>query len=313
MTETALWYKKHRPSLISGYVFKNEELKDRVTGWVKKGAIPHLTLAGPPGTGKTTLALALTHSLDLEPADVLFISAGLNRGIDTIRADVLSFAENGGWSGLRVVILDEADGLTTLAQESLTGVMDTYSDDLRFIFTSNRIQGIAEKLRSRGQSIIIDALDEESFAMKMVEILNAEGYDGEGSIDTVVQLTEQFYPDLRKAIDTLQDAAGIEKVVTLRGNEGEGDKAWEEELRRLMRIHATVATWRKFAADLQGSQTEDALRLLYDDPECIGQLKLDPVKERQAYIIIADALTRHKQVTYPDVNLVGALLKIQLL
>lgn len=313
MPEKQLWYKKYRPKLISEYVFKDEELKKRITKWVKDGSIPHLTFAGPPGTGKTSLVYALIGSLDVEREDFLFINAGLNRGIDTIRSDILSFAENGGWGEIRVVLLDEADGLTTLAQESLTGVMDTYSDNVRFIFTSNRVQGIAEKLRSRGQVITMDALDEEEYAMKLVGILDAEGYDGQGSLDTVIQLTERYYPDLRKAIDTLQDAAGDDKVVIWSGSEAEGSKAWEEELRRLVREKASVAEIRAFAAGLQGGQTEDALRALYDDPDCLADLNLDWAKKRRAYVIIADALARHKDVTYPDVNLVGAILEIHLL
>ena len=77
--------------------------------------------------------------------------------------------------------------------------------------------------------------------------------------------------------------------------------------------NAPITQLRQFAAGLQGTEAEQALKFLYDDPECLGQLELDPVQERQAYVIIADHLAIHKNMTYPDVNLVGAILKIQLL
>lgn len=309
--EKQLWYHKHRPKLVSEYVFKDEDLKDRVVRWVKEETLPHLVITGPPGTGKTTLAHVIRASMGVEPEDFLFINASLNRGIDTVRSDIVGFAENGGWGGIRLVVLDEADQLSTVAQDSLRGVMDTYSDSVRFIFTGNRLQGISQAIRSRAMCFVMDALDEDQYAMRLMEILEAEGYDSQASMDALVTVCERHYPDLRKAIDTLQEAAGDDKVVTLSDGGGDEEKGWESELRRLVGVKAPVTTLRQFAAGLQGAQTEEALRFLYDDDECLQQLNLTPDQFRDAYLIVADHLTRHRKMMYPDVNLVAALLKIQ--
>lgn len=308
----ALWYKKYRPDNLVDYVCKNEDLRERLVEWVTKGKLPHVVLEGPPGTGKTTLAMILKNEFGIEDGDFLFINASLKSGIDTIRTDIVSFAENGGWGGTRLIVLDEADRLSLAAQDSLRGVMDAYGGSVRFIFTCNRIQGIAPALRSRCQVVTLDALEDEDFILRLAAILAEEDYDAEGSSDTLIELHQMFYPDLRKAIDTLQDAAGDDKIVTLREGGASGANDWEVELLSLVsRDNVPVVEVRQFAANLQGSQAEQALKYLYDNSAWVGRRNLDLEAEREAYIVIAKHLALHKSMTYPDVNLVDAILQIQ--
>jgi len=49
-----LWTEKYRPSSIDSYVFRDNNQKEQVRGWVADGALPHLLFSGAPGTGKTT-------------------------------------------------------------------------------------------------------------------------------------------------------------------------------------------------------------------------------------------------------------------
>ena len=80
-----LWVEKYRPTSVDGYVFRDAGQRKQIEGWIGDGALPHLLFSGAPGTGKTTLAKVLLHSLDVDLTDILEINASNENGIDVIR------------------------------------------------------------------------------------------------------------------------------------------------------------------------------------------------------------------------------------
>ena len=197
-TNHSLLVEKYRPSKLKNYV-GNENIKKSISQYLEQNDIQNLIFYGPAGTGKTTLAKIIIKNLD---CDHIYINASDERGIETIRDKVSSFASVASFKPLKVVILDEADFLTIQAQASLRNVIETFSRTTRFIMTCNFVERIIDPLQSRCQVLKIVPPTKKDVAKHLNWILQQESI--EHDINDLVPLVNQYYPDLRKCINTIQ-------------------------------------------------------------------------------------------------------------
>ena len=198
MKEHSLLVEKFRPTTLDKYV-GNEHIKKSISKYLEQNDIQNLIFYGPSGTGKTTLAKLCVQNLD---CDHLYINASDERGIETIRDKVQSFASVASFKPLKVVILDEADFLTIQAQASLRNIIETFSRTTRFIMTCNFVERIIDPLQSRCQVLKIVPPTKKDVAKHLNWILQQESI--EHDINDLVPLVNQYYPDLRKCINTIQ-------------------------------------------------------------------------------------------------------------
>ena len=210
-----LWVERHRPRSVSE-MKGQKAVVDRLKAYSESRTFPHLMFAGPPGTGKTTAALALTRDVFGEGfrSNLLEMNASDERKLESIRTKVKQFARTAPMPGttFKVIFLDEADALTPDAQGALRRIMEQFSETCRFILSCNYSSKIVEAIQSRCAVFRFRPLDAEKVLEKVVEVANSEGVELEQ--EAAQAIANVSLGDLRKAITSLQVAASLDSHVT---------------------------------------------------------------------------------------------------
>ncbi|KAI2466082.1 DNA replication factor C-like protein [Annulohypoxylon bovei var. microspora] len=200
---------KYRPVFLDDVV-GNTETIERLKIIAKDGNMPHVIISGMPGIGKTTSVLCLARQLlgDSYKEAVLELNASDERGIDVVRNRIKGFAQKKVTLPAgrhKLVILDEADSMTSGAQQALRRTMEIYSNTTRFAFACNQSNKIIEPLQSRCAILRYGRLTDAQVVKRLMQIIAAEKV--QYSDDGLAALVFSAEGDMRQAINNLQSTS----------------------------------------------------------------------------------------------------------
>ncbi|XP_028400424.1 replication factor C subunit 5-like [Dendronephthya gigantea] len=227
------WVEKYRPNNLNELISHKDIIKT-IQKFIEEDRLPHLLFYGPPGTGKTSTILAIAKQLYTKKefgSMVLELNASDDRGIGIVRGSILSFASTRTIfkSGFKMVILDEADEMTTDAQNALRRVMEKFTENTRFCLICNYLSKIIPALQSRCTRFRFGPLDTEQMSLRLDHVIQNESIniDADGK-KSLVRLSGG---DMRKALNILQstslafDKVNEENIYTCTGKPQRNDVA----------------------------------------------------------------------------------------
>ncbi|MFW5946452.1 MAG: replication factor C large subunit [Candidatus Natronoplasma sp.] len=222
------WTEKYRPRDLSNVVGNREairELKSWASKWVSgKPDKKAVVLAGKPGIGKTSSALALANHMNWQ---ALEMNASDQRNRESIKKFVGrsavddTFSESGEFTPYKdgkrtLLIIDEADNI--FGKEDRGGIREISSTIRRteqpVILIANDYYDLTRRsneLKNLCKKIDFDVVDKKKIKIHLKKICQREGIEYERNVlDRIAEYSEG---DLRSALRDLESvAAGKERI-----------------------------------------------------------------------------------------------------
>lgn len=265
------WNRKYRPSSVE-HLVASDETKQWIESIVKSKSIPNMTLySGQAGVGKTTIAKMIAKAC-CQDDEILFINGSLDRGIDTIRNEMLDFLTGATFTNNRkCIIIDEADSMNVLTLAAMRAFMEEWDQETSFILTCNdlskfedvKTKPILSRCPVRNLSIIPgrDKLGNMMYD-RLTHILRME--NKEFNKEDVLNVIRSSYPDMRTMISQIQSGSlGGEFKYSLIENHDNSNITVDDLVRALKsKDFISLRRWAK-----ENYSTNDIFGIIYSEFE----------------------------------------------
>ncbi|KAH9995557.1 P-loop containing nucleoside triphosphate hydrolase protein [Russula vinacea] len=203
--DTLPWVEKYRPVSLDDVV-SHKDITGTIEKFIEKNRLPHLLFYGPPGTGKTSTIIAVARRIygPTFRKQILELNASDDRGIDVVREQIKQFAETRTLfsKGFKLIVLDEADMMTTAAQAALRRVIEQYTKNVRFCIICNYVNKIIPAIQSRCTRFRFSPLPIIEVEKRLNHVVEAENV--KLTDDGKAALLKLSKGDMRRALNVLQ-------------------------------------------------------------------------------------------------------------
>ena len=223
-----------------------------------------LILFGPPGSGKTTLALIVSSATNRRFAQL----SALNAGVKDVRAVIDEARRELNLTGRQTVLfIDEIHRFSKTQQDSLLGAVETRTVTLVAATTENPFFSMVSPLLSRSLLLTLQPLSDDDINELVDRALTAErGLAGAVTLDDDARahLLRMADGDARRALTALEAAAGSavsagRKAIDLAGLEKAVDTAAVRYDRDGDQHYDVISA---FIKSIRGSDVDAALHYL---------------------------------------------------
>ncbi len=207
-----MWVEKYRPEKIKEIVNQKEVVGSIESLLNNKTEFPHLMFSGSAGVGKTTAAICISKEIlgEYWKDYTLELNASDERGINMVRERVKKFSKFAGLDTeipFKIIILDEADEMTSDAQTALRRIIEDASKFCRFILIANNISKIIDPIQSRCVVFKFTRIADDDIKSHLKKIAKKEKIKtDEKGLNMICSFAEG---DLRHGINLLQASASL--------------------------------------------------------------------------------------------------------
>lgn len=287
---------QYRPSSFANF-HGNEGIIESVKCVVVRKTPPSAFLiTGPSGCGKTTLGRIIARGLRCKLSCFQELDSASDRGIEAIRAILRDLQYPPLDGDKKIILFDEAHGLTKPAQEALLKSLEEPPDYVHFILCTTNPEALKDTLKRRCHNYEVSLLTNNQLMILMRKILAYEKVTtvDQSVLNKILELSDGSAGIALKYLDMVIDMKDVNRALETLKSAGTSFSEVIDLCRALMNFEApNNSKWNRVKKILKELKTdgESARRPILG---YMSKVLLNASGEdAQAYVMIMDEFKKN--------------------